>query len=413
MANEWFFGGMGAFGIAAIIGVVLFILFLWWRANSAPAPGIPLGVYEVNGRYAGQTLHKRIKGVLVDCTGIFCAPEVMESFKDLLRRDLVGMISKPSLPSPPKPSENEADKTADISPGGNPEPEKTEIAPPSTAPLAPPSTQEPEAKMMQEMIENFEKNSLDKCCRVVITREFIFGEKHLIIHLGDPRRALSEYASHEEENHFSLSLGPVKKGVINGTIQTIPDEYDFKNERFKLGKVTVHVFRPDDPHDDEITKVAKQVISELQGQGLKKTLSVTVEKIVLAMEKSDLGRHYKIERGIAKVATYIPTAVNVEEQLKSKDQQLRDKDTAITNANQELTEKAVELDNYRTILKGLQIEGANLMSMLPKKLDILDFACMVGLPTILYPIVEALGGYPLIGVVIGVGAAGVLIYRRH
>ena len=231
--NDWFFSFMAIFGVVTLIGVIAFIGFLWYKLHSSPGPGIVLGAYEIIGRYAGQKIHTRLKGMVVDATGFFCSSELTQAFKDMLCEDMGRMLKGIKEPEPepePKTDAENAEK-------------KTEAATTPKMDKQKP-IQSTERAMLEKLTKQVQAYPLDQVCRVALIRDGIFGEKHLIVSFGDPKRSLSDYASNEEESHFNLAFGPVNKGLIVGSMQTIAEPWEFPNERFNLGTVTAHVFVP-------------------------------------------------------------------------------------------------------------------------------------------------------------------------
>ena len=106
--NDWFFSFMAVFGVVTLIGVIAFIGFLWYKLHSSPGPGIVLGAYEIIGRYAGQKIHTRLKGMVVDATGFFCSSELTQAFKDMLCEDMGRMLKGIKEPEPePEPKTEE------------------------------------------------------------------------------------------------------------------------------------------------------------------------------------------------------------------------------------------------------------------------------------------------------------------
>jgi hypothetical protein len=227
---------------------------------------------------------------------------------------------------------------------------------------------------------------LDKICRVVIMRDGFFGEKHLIVQFGDPKRSLSDYASHEEESHFNFAFGPVNKGLISGSMQTLPERWEFPNKRFNLGKVTVHIFVPEESQASETGKKEKD-------------------------KENTVGKY----TDIAQLVLHIPNAIHIQEHVKSLEQQLKDKEFSLRDMGLKLSAMATVVDVANAIIKGFRTEGGpkNLEDFIPKRIDLLDGICVFVFPVVFYFIVNAFGATPLIGVVVGGALACFVIYRRH
>jgi hypothetical protein len=341
------------YGVTALIIALVMVIFTWWRANSAPAPGMPLGSYKVTLKYAGQKMHHEVEGILVDCTAYFCAPEIVDAFKSLLTRDISKTLDKPEK------SEKKPEKT-----------KEKKLAPALSDPKS------EQLDMLQTLKNQLNSLSLESICRIVVTRDgALFGEKHLFVQLGDSKKSLSEYASHEEESRFSLQFGPVSKGKIDCVSYTLPDRYAFKNSRFKLGTVTVHIIKPDANTTD--SKITQSEIS------------------------------------LAKIVLSIPHALDVEEHLKSLGQQIKDLKFANEEMGKELSAVSTERDFLLRSTQGFTTEGGKPLQPPPKKNDVVDYIVLFALPSVAYAIADAAGAYPLIGVIAGLSVAGLVVYKRH
>jgi len=376
--NDWFFSFMAVFGVVTLIGVIAFIGFLWYKLHSSPGPGIVLGAYEIIGRYAGQKIHTRLKGMVVDATGFFCSSELTQAFKDMLCEDMGRMLKGIKEPEPePEPKTEEPKTEAE---NGQ---KKTETAVTPKMDKQKP-IQSTERAMLEKLTKQVQAYPLDQVCRVALIRDGMFGEKHLIVSFGDPKRSLSDYASNEEESHFNLAFGPVNKGLIVGSMQTIAEPWEFPNERFNLGTVTAHVFLPEKeeaPQDEAKKEKAK---------------------------KED-----KERMDISKLILHVPNAIHIQQHVRSLTQQLRDKDFALQDMGRKLSAVATELDWLRRAVKGFLTEGQNLEDLMPSRIDPLDFICLFTFPTVFYFVTDAFKIFPLIGVVCGTGLASYIIYRRH
>ncbi len=71
-----------AYLMLGTIGLVA--LWFLWRIFAPAAPGVSLGYFEVIGRYAGQKLLKRLRGVLVECTPLFLNSELDRQFREII-----------------------------------------------------------------------------------------------------------------------------------------------------------------------------------------------------------------------------------------------------------------------------------------------------------------------------------------
>ena len=334
-------------GLAVVLFVVfiLFFLFLVYQSRAAPAAGQVLGSYVINGRYAGGKFFKPIQGILVDATGIFLNPEIEPVFKKILVEDMKAVLKR------------EGDQAS------------AKDAKPDMA--APNPVQSTEKTQLETLLSKLEKATFSKVCRIVITRTLF--EKHVIVQYGRVE-PLSHYAAHEASSHFSISLGPVSKGVINGSILTLPERWEI----FEIGKATVHVFLPDDPSGAKFSDAELKKLPDL-----------------------------------AQIALFVPATLNIKEQLRSKDVQLKEKDRELENMGRQLSAATTERDALRTAIKGFLTEsGKNIDAFLPKKLDILD-TIFIALPTVIgAAVMGGLLNQPIVGTVIGLFVGMGFVFRR-
>jgi len=314
----------GLFPQVAIAGLMLIIgIAVWmiWRNISPAAQGISLGYYETIGRYSGRKLLKRIKGTLVESTSLFLSTEMELVFKQVLNEDIDAILRK----------KDDADLRA-----------------------------------AKASFENFE---LSKACRIIVTRDRMFG-KQILIQWGHVDKPLSEFASHDPESKFTFGMGFLSQGVISGVINTLPQKWDI----YKLGKVTVHLFLPDVPQSTP----------------------------------------YKFPpEYLAKIALYVRSNVEIDHILKSMRDQLKEKDRELDQIQRDRSLMATEMDGQRTATRGFQTTKGKLPDFGVKKFDMLDFIAFI-FPTI--------GGYyvaslsviePIIGVFLGALFGAFLIFRRR
>jgi len=179
--------------VAFVVGMILLSI---WKNISPAAPGIPLGYYEIIGRYAGGSLMKRIQGTLVDATYFFLNPEIENKFKEYILKNIEAMSKK-----------------------GNPGIKPSEAL---------------------SIKNSLQKYRFSKACRIIVTRDR-FWTKHVLVQWGYVDKPLIDYAVHEDRGKFTLSTGLITRGTITGTIKTLPDPWVIP----KIGKCTVHLFLPD------------------------------------------------------------------------------------------------------------------------------------------------------------------------
>ena len=359
----WFISFMTYFGVTVMVALMGLIFFVWYRQRAAPGPGVVLGEYEVIGCYAGQKIHTRIKGMMVDATSFFCASDLTEPFKDLLYGDIDRLITK-------KPAEK-----APVE-GDNEKPEQMKPDPALAA----------EQGMLEKIKKQLKTFPLDKIATVAIIRSGVFGERHLLIKFdeinGNGPRSLTDYSSNEEESHFTFAFGPVNKGLIKGRMQTLTEPWEFSNERFPLGDFpvgTVHVLVPDDPVTNQKNEKTEKAAWNLNA---------------------------------AKLLLHVPNVVRQQEHMKSIMQQVKDKDFALAQMGVKYSALATETDVLRRAVKGFMTEGQKLEDLFPKKLDVLDWLCIGLFPTVGWAAAGALGITSLVGVIVGEACAGFIIYWR-
>lgn len=217
-------------------------------------------------------------------------------------------------------------------------------------------------------------DDLSKYYRLIVFREGF--KKHVLLQHKYVEKSLSEYAT-PEGNKFTLSFGFQSKGVILGGMSDEKEELNLpKIGDLDLGKFSLHYFVPDVRKDSE--------------------------------EKASEPPEY-----LKQIALYLPASLELNEELKSKDEQLRDKDRKLIEMGHELSAAATERDGFRLILKKLGIRDPEKL-LASKKFDIIDLA-VVSVPTIIgYFIVQSMGVIPIVGVFIGLisGAGLVAFFRR-
>ena len=397
-------------GITFTVGTVLVVVvasaiaYIIYRAYSKPAQGLLLGSYEIFGRYAGGKLYKSIKGILVDSSAYFLNPVLITDFTNLILYDVDQLIARmestvknikkaPVIdvrPVTPKtdsasgaPSDSTAPTTTAIATSNNSkdptELKKLEII----------KIQENELELLKDARKAFVELPFQTACRMLFTRENIGGDKHLILQIGNTSKSITEYAMHDPSGGFSLTLGPVRKGVIDGAIQTLPDDYKI----FGFGKCRVHIFRPFDP-----TKVDMLEIAGVKGKDKEEVESLS-EKL----------------RNLARIVASLPSALDVRQHIKSLNDQLKDKDIALEQMSDDLTRKTVFLDNLLRSTKGFQTEGGTPIDVTPKKFDTVDTLVIIAGGVLGVVCGTALGGSvgALAGVIVGLIPSLLVVYKRH
>jgi hypothetical protein len=306
-------------GLALIIAVAVWMI---WRSIAPAAPGIGLGYYEVVGRYAGQKLMKRIRGTLVDATALFLAPETETVFLQELKADIKALLGQ--------------------------------------------SADSVDVKDLYDKLEKGEVK-ISEYCRIIVTREKLFT-KHVLVQYGYVDKPLNAYAAYDPQAKFTLGFGFLVQGVITGKIYTMPHMW----ELYRLGKVHVHLFKPDPVKEEQENSAPDW---------------------------------------LAKLALYAPATVQLKQVLKAKDEELKEKDRELLKAGKERAANATKVDGLLTAIQGfttkLTPEGLE-----GKKFALGDFIT-VAFPTVLgYLIAEAAGVSPLAGTVIGMFLGGYIVFRK-
>ena len=287
-----------------------------------------MGYYEVLGRYAGEKLVRRIRGTLVDATALFLNPEVEREFKEIIGEELA-IIEK--------------------------------------------SASEQEVKELDQIRYNFVTYSLDKACRIVVTREKLFS-KHILIQVLRVEEPLNNYAAHEPGSKFTIGQGFLSNGIITGVMDTFPQRWVI----YKLGKATVHLFKPD-------------------AEGLATT------------EKEEL------PRWLEKIALHAPAAVELNHMIRSLRDQLQQKDEQLQRMGEDLAAVSTERDALHAAVEGFTTKGKDpFKSMgLPHRFGISDLISLT-LPTIIgYYIAGQTKVDPIVGVFIGLLIGSFLVARKR
>ena len=312
--------------IAVIIGLALLSV---WRHISPATPGIPLGYYEIIGRY-GSSLMTRIEGTLVDATPIFLSPGNQQRLKKFLSSNIDIMMKK---------MRNQEEATARNA-----------------------------VRDLQDLKRKLNGLQFDKICRIISTRDRSF-RKHILIQYKHVSQPLSEYARYERKGKLTLSAGLISRGVITGTIKTLPEPLYIPG----FGKFHVHLFAP------------------------------------------DVEAHSANEppTWLAKIALYMPSVAEVTELIESKDQQIAELTRQLREMGKQVAAAATTRDVMWRIIAGISTEKAPLEmeQAQPERIPIKDLI-LIGGPTVFGAyIANYLGFEWVIGALAGL-VVGFLILRR-
>lgn len=307
----------------ALIGFVIALaLWMLWRNIAPAAPGVSLGYYEVLGRYAGRKLVKRIRGTLVDCTPIFMNPEIGAQFRQILIEDINARKGNPT----------EKDDDLDM------------------------------------LTQNLKSESFQNLCRIIATRDR-FVHKHIIIQYGAIDKPLNAFASNDPSSKFTLGFGFLSQGIITGEIFTLPQPLKIHN----LGKVQVHLFKPDASHDMK-----------------------TVDS----------------PEWMPKLVLYAPAIVDYAKQTKALNDRLVQREREFDKMVVQYKAVATERDALYRIVQGMSETGEIPKELLPRHFDLMDFI-MLSAPTIIgYFAAENFAAPPIVGVFAGLFVGAFIVLRR-
>lgn len=223
--------------------------------------------------------------------------------------------------------------------------------------------------------KELEKADLKDVCRVVVTRERL-SEKHVLLQWGHVDKPLNAYALHEAKSRFSFGFGWQSQGKIIGRIHSEEKQYKLP----KIGSFQLHYFNPDVPGEGD------QV-------------------------EEDPPEYLKT------VALLVPASLELNEQLRSKDEEVRDLRRQLNKMGEDLSAKSTELDGCYQTLKGFGVNVPLDLSS-KKKTDALDFFFYM-VPTLIGYAIAATMSYgnifvPAIGMIVGLLFGGALstVIRR-
>jgi len=310
---------------AVVAGLVFLIALSFWKNIAPAAPGIPLGYYEVIGRYAGGSLMKRIQGTLVDSTQIFLSPENQQRFKKFIIDRMDVALKK-----------------------GNP-------------------ANAAEIRQLKMRLKAF---PFQRACRIIVTRDRFF-RKHILVQWRYVDKPLTEYAVYEDRGKFTFSAGLISRGVITGTIKTLPEPLVLP----KLGKFHVHLFLPDVPRNEKPSEPPLW---------------------------------------LAKIPLFMPSVAEVTELIESKDEQISELTRQLREMGKQVAASSTTRDAFWRILAVFSTEGktSEMEKALGGGFDAVD-AVLVGGPIALAAYIANYFGYEwFYGAAAGL-AVGYYLYRRR
>lgn len=224
-----------------------------------------------------------------------------------------------------------------------------------------------ELKALSEFLEN-ETPRLSDYVKVIVTREKIFT-KHALIQYKYVDKPLNAYAAHDPQAKFSLGFGFLTQGVITGEIHTLPTRYEIP----RLGKFHVHLFKPDAPPNEPARDPPEY---------------------------------------LAKLSLYAPAYVELTQQLKAKDEILKESKRERQKADKQLAAHSTLVDSLLTAIQGFTTKYKPGEAIAGRGFDLMDFVT-IAFPTLLgYVIAESMGIVPIVGVFFGLFLGAFLVFRR-
>jgi len=182
-------------------------------------------------------------------------------------------------------------------------------------------------------------------------------------------KPLNAYAGYDPSSKFTLGMGFISQGVISGEIHTSPQPWEI----YKLGKATVHFFRPDISNENPNSP----------------------------------------PEWLAKIALYAPATVELKELVKSKDEQLRNLRKENAKMAEENSAMSTEMDTMRRIIASFSTTGKMPENLVPKKFDIADFIAL-SVPTLVgFYVADYSKFQPIVGIIFGLFVGAFLLYKRR
>ena len=233
---------------------------------------------------------------------------------------------------------------------------------------------------LKELVEKLDEETvkLSRYIRIVVTREKLFA-KHVIIQYKYVDKPINAYAAYDPHSKFSLGFGFLTQGVITGVIHTVPTPYRIA----RLGKVQAHIFIPDVSEISEVSEISRKE------------------------------RGMEVPEYLAKLALYAPAYVELTEQLKAKDEMVKEAKRERQKADKQLAAHATLVDSLITAVQGFTTKfkpGQDLLT--GKGFTLMDFIT-IAFPTAVGCLLsEHVGVPPIAGVLIGMLLGAFFVFRR-
>jgi hypothetical protein len=199
-----------------------------------------------------------------------------------------------------------------------------------------------DCKAQEAGLKELGADDLAKMARVVVLRDGF--QKHVLLQWHHVAKSLDKYACIETHSKLTLSFGFVVQGKIVGWVKT---ERTYEGKLPGFGRFKLHFFDP---------------------------MFVGDEKPV--DPPSWLGQ----------LMLYVPTYVELQDELKSKENQIVNLVRQKTEMGLDLSAAKAEADFYKGALQDFGVEDINELKGKMTKLSLLDFV-LVGGPTVLFALI--------------------------
>jgi hypothetical protein len=295
--------------------------------SSKPELGKKLGNFKLTFRYYDGTAIE-FKGKLSDVSGLFCNKSIQKDFKRVILEEIGCMDLLEINPISPKLSstvlnDGEVSVTKQVEVSSTLDKDSVEKKP-----------------ALQIAAETFAKFDFSTACRVLLLEEGVSHQLHLIVQIGR-LKIITEYADNIDASQWSLVKGLEFDYLADGTASTFPHRQRLRD----LGEVFIHVFIPEDHRWNS-------------------------EVSIDALDKA---------KPLTEIISRIPQTVDIEQYLKSKEDQLKSKESALEMARGDLSEKATRNDAAGVAVAGHEEFDSNKGFHI--RFDFTD-ALLVALPTL-------------------------------
>lgn len=275
-----------------------------------------------------------------------------------------------------------------------------------------------------EDLKTFSADDMAKLCRVYVVRDGL--EKHVLLQWHHVAESLENYACIKTRSKFSLSFGFVVQGQIQGWVKT---EKTYEGNIPGFGRFSLHYFDPMFAREPCPDCGGKGKVPVPVDQASKEGELITL--VTLTHQGSFWGKWIDCKqcRGTGRieekpvdppswlgaVILYVPTTVELHDELKSKDAQIVNLKRQLGVTGLDLSAAKSESDFYDNILTKFGVKDVDELGRKLKRLDLLDFA-LIGGPTVIFSLVaQSLNASPFYGMFAGLfaGAALVSIIKKR